>query len=380
MESYLKGISILGSTGSVGTQTLDVIRTHSKNFQVIGLSANNNHPELFKQIKNHNPKYISYSGTSNNIENICSLNGVERTELFNVATSSETDLLVVATTGAVALKPTFEAISLGKDIALANKEIIIMAGEKLVSHAQTNNINLMPIDSEPSAIWQCLTGESPSAIGKIIITASGGAFRNVPLQNLHKVSPQESLKHPTWKMGAKITVDSATMMNKAFEVMEAKWLFNIDWDSIDVIIHPESLIHSFVEFADGSTKAQISPPNMKLPIQYALFHPKRIANNELERFEPSKFKNITFEEVDKNRYPCFDMALSYAKKGGTWPSALCGADEGAVDAFLSGKIKFVEISEIIENSIKSHTSIEFPSIEEVLECYEWGRKQVENTL
>ena len=380
MESYLKGISILGSTGSVGTQTLDVIRTHSKNFKVIGLSANNNHPELLKQIKKHNPKYISYSGTSNNIENICSLNDVERTELLNVATSSETELLVVATTGAIALKPTFEAISLGKDIALANKEIIIMAGEKLVSHAQTNNINLMPIDSEPSAIWQCLTGESPSAIDKIIITASGGAFRNVPLEKLHNVSPQESLKHPTWEMGAKITVDSATMMNKAFEVMEAKWLFNIDWDAIDVIIHPESLIHSFVEFADGSTKAQISPPNMKLPIQYALFHPKRISNDELERFEPSKFKNITFEEVDKNRYPCFDMALSYAKKGGTWPSALCGADEGAVDAFLSGKIKFVEISEIIENSIKSHTSIESPSIEEVLECYEWGRKQVENTL
>ena len=181
-------------------------------------------------------------------------------------------------------------------------------------------------------------------------------------------------------MGAKITVDSATMMNKAFEVIEAKWLFDMDWNDIEVILHPESIIHSFVEFLDGSTKAQISPPDMRLPIQYALFHPERIKNDNLKKFNPSKSKNITFEELDRNRYPCFEMALSYAKKGGTWPSVLCGADESAVDAFLSGKIGFTEIPELIENSINSHRNIESPNIEDLLESYVWGQKQVNDTL
>ena len=380
MDSYLKGISILGSTGSVGTQTLDVIQTHSEKFQIIGLSANKNHSELLSQIKKHSPKYVSYSGISNQLETVCKDNQVNRKDFSEISESHETDLLVVATTGAIALEPTFKAISLGKDIAVANKEIIIMAGEKLISHAHLNNVELMPLDSEPSAIWQCLVGENHLSINKIIITASGGSFRDIPIEKLPNVTAQESLNHPTWKMGAKITVDSATMMNKAFEVIEAKWLFGIDWDSIEVILHPESLIHSLVEFSDGSTKAQISPPDMRLPIQYALLHPQRIQNHNLKRFDPTKFKNITFEEIDKTRYPCFDMALSYAKKGGTWPSALCGADEGAVDAFLSGKIKFVEISELIEQSISSHKNIEIPDIKDLIESYEWGQKQVEKSL
>ena len=380
MVSSLKGISILGSTGSVGTQTLDIVKTHSNKFEIIGLSANKNHIGLSKQIEEHNPKYVSYSGTSDTIEEICVTRQVSRKNLSEISSSNETDLLVVATTGSIALKPTFKAISLGKDIAIANKEIIIMAGEKLISHARNNNVPLMPVDSEPSAIWQCLAGETHSSINKIIITASGGAFRDLPIERLKDVSAKESLNHPTWNMGAKITVDSATMMNKAFEVIEAKWLFDIDWNDIEVILHPESIIHSFVEFVDGSTKAQISPPDMRLPIQYALFHPKRIKNDNLKKFDPSKSKNITFEELDRNRYPCFEMALSYAKKGGTWPSVLCGADESAVEAFLSGKIGFMEISELIKDSINSHKSIESPNIEDLLASYVWGQQQVKNTL
>jgi 1-deoxy-D-xylulose-5-phosphate reductoisomerase len=380
MDSYLKGITILGSTGSVGTQTLDVIKTHSGKFKIVGLAANNNHIQLSKQVEAYTPKYITYSGTSTTLEDICNTYQVSKRKLSEIATSKETDLLVVATTGSVSLTPTFEAISSGKNIAIANKEIIIMAGEKLISHAQTHNVNLMPVDSEPSAIWQCLIGEKHSDIDKITITASGGAFRDISIENLETVSAKDSLNHPTWNMGSKITVDSATMMNKAFEVIEAKWLFDVDWDDINVILHPESLVHSFVGFSDGSTKAQISPPDMRLPIQYALFHPERMENKNLQKFNPAKSKNITFKEIDNNRYPCFEMALSYAKKGGTWASALCGADESAVSAFLSEQIGFMEISEIIKSAIHSHNSIESPTLEDLIAAYNWGQEQVNNIL
>ena len=235
------------------------------------------------------------------------------------------------------------------------------------------------MDSEPSAIWQCIRGEN-SHPEKLLITASGGAFRDVDIKELKNVSKNDALKHPTWNMGAKITVDSATMMNKAFEVIEAKWLFNVDWDQIEVAIHPESIIHSMVEFEDGVTKAQLSVPDMRLPIQHALFFPERIKSSEPNRFRPTDTKQLTFKEIDRERYPCFHMAIDYAKRGDTWPSALCGADEGAVDKFLEGSISFVEIESVIKHVMELHRPYKDPNVDQIIDAYRWGKTQVEELI
>ncbi|MEC8891591.1 MAG: 1-deoxy-D-xylulose-5-phosphate reductoisomerase, partial [Chloroflexota bacterium] len=354
MDERLKGLSVLGSTGSVGTQVLDIVRTYPDRFGVIGLAANRNHQLLSDQIEEFKPRFVHYTDPLEKGINFPA-SDVHKATLSEIATADDVDIVVTATTGDVALSPTFEAIGKGIDVAIANKETIIMAGAKLMRHARNKSVSLLPVDSEPSAIWQCLRGEN-SSIAKLVITASGGAFRDVRIEELDLVQRTDALKHPTWEMGAKISVDSATMMNKAFEVIEAKWLFNVDWNRIDVVIHPESIIHSMVEFEDGSTKAQLSPPDMRLPIQYALFYPERLPNMKLTRFDPIKTKKLTFRELDHDRYPCFQMALDHAKKGGTWPSALCGADDGAVEAFLDGKISFREIEPLIRTSLLTHES------------------------
>ena len=373
MNGYQKRLCILGSTGSVGTQTLEVVRNYPDHFKVVCLGANRNTDALKKQILEFLPKAVSceyLEDVSNDINFSQTMMSLQQ-----IATHEEIDTVVVATSGNVALVPTFEAIKNGKDIAIANKETIIMAGEQLTSLAKSNSVNLMPVDSEPSAIWQCLRGEDKS-ISKLIITASGGPFRNIPIPSLRDVSPSDALKHPTWEMGKKISVDSATMMNKAFEVIEAKWLFDVNWDNIEVIVHPESIVHSMVEFSDGSTKAQLSYPDMRIPIQHALFFPERAQTSPVESFNPQKTNSLNFEILDRDRYPCFDMAVNFAKKGGTWPSALTGADEAAVSAFLDYKIKFTEIHTIIEEAIKDHTSIESPNTYEMLKASDWGHKQV----
>tara|TARA_B100001123_G_scaffold88305_2_gene101498 strand:- start:7792 stop:8934 length:1143 start_codon:yes stop_codon:yes gene_type:complete len=373
MNGDQKRLSILGSTGSVGTQTLEVVRSYPDHFKVICLGANRNTEALKKQVLEFLPKAIScdfYEDVLDNINGTYSVMSMEQ-----IATHEETDMVVVATSGNVALVPTIEAIKNGKDIAIANKETIIMAGEQLTSLAESNSVNLMPVDSEPSAIWQCLRGESGN-ISKLIITASGGPFRNIPIPSLENVTPDDALKHPTWEMGTKISVDSATMMNKAFEVIEAKWLFNVPWDNIEVLVHPESIVHSMVEFSDGSTKAQLSYPDMRIPIQHALFFPERASSSPVESFNPQKSNALNFEPLDKDRYPCFDMAVNFAKKGGTWPSALTGADEAAVSTFLDHKIKFTEIQSIIKEAIKDHNSIESPSPSDMLKASDWGSKRV----
>lgn len=292
-----------------------------------------------------------------------------------MAKAKEVDILVTATTGYASLIPTFQALEHGKSIAIANKESIIMAGQSLIDYARDHKASLYPIDSEPSAIWQCLRGEE-SSIHKLIITASGGPFRDTPLEEMANASPSEALRHPTWNMGAKISVDSATMMNKAFEVIEAKWLFGVEWDEIDVVIHPESIVHSIVEFQDGSSKSQMSHPDMRLPIQHALFYPRRPLNPNLTRFDPSIAANLTFQALEPERYPCFGMALNFAKRGGTWPSALCGADEGAVQAFLKGKISFKEIPLVIESALNSYEPKSDPSLEQLTEAFDWGATKV----
>ena len=378
MDERLKGLSVLGSTGSVGTQVLDIVRTYPDRFGVIGLAANRNHQLLSDQIEEFKPHFVHYTDPLEKGINFPA-SDVHKATLSEIATADDVDIVVTATTGDVALSPTFEAIGKGIDVAIANKETIIMAGAKLMRHARNKSVSLLPVDSEPSAIWQCLRGEN-SSIEKLVITASGGAFRDVRIEELDLVQRTDALKHPTWEMGAKISVDSATMMNKAFEVIEAKWLFNVDWNRIDVVVHPESIIHSMVEFEDGSTKAQLSPPDMRLPIQYALFYPERLPNMKLTRFDPIKTKELTFRELDHDRYPCFQMALDHAKKGGTWPSALCGADDGAVEAFLDGKISFREIEPLIRTSLLAHESVANPSLEQMQEASKWGKNEVKTLV
>ena len=361
-----KGIVLLGSTGSIGTQTLDVIRVFSDHFKVIGLVAGKNKNLLKSQIKEFNPKFAycdqieSYDQLFDGTDSIYS-------DIETMITDSEVDLLVSATSGDVSILHTMSAINSGVSIALANKETIVMLGDILMDSVKSNKVNLFPIDSEPNAIWQCIRGEDNN-ISKLIITASGGSVRSTPLKEMKNLTPDQILKHPNWNMGDKITVDSATMMNKVFEVIEAHWLFDVSWEKIDVVVHPESMIHSLVEFDDGSIKAQISNPDMRLPIQYALMYPNRKNNKNIKRFDPISTGALNFTDIDYERYPCFKLGLNAAMKGGTWPAALSGADDIAVESFLKGKISFLEISSFISEILSSHNNILNPNIDQILDA------------
>jgi 1-deoxy-D-xylulose-5-phosphate reductoisomerase len=269
--------------------------------------------------------------------------------------------------GADALEPIIAALGAGIPVALANKELVVMAGEYLREAAQHGGTEILPVDSEPSAIWQCIRGETEKP-KRLIITASGGAFRDRSWDELRSVSPEEALEHPTWQMGRKITIDSATLINKALEVVEAHWLFDIPYEQIDVVLHKQSVIHSMVEFQDGSVKAQMGPPDLRYPIQCALTHPERMENLTLPRFDPIEVGSLTFEELDSSLYPCFDLALDVAKRGGTWRAALVGADEAAVDLFLDGKIGFTEIGPVIEQGLSAHQPIMEPSLRQLTEA------------
>jgi 1-deoxy-D-xylulose-5-phosphate reductoisomerase len=367
----MKKIVILGSTGSVGRQTLSLIKLFPEEFEVVGLTAGDNIELLISQMMEFQPKFIGCKNPDQFPRELliddCAILSPEE-----IVTLDEVDLVVAATVGTVALSPILKAIESSKNIVLSNKESIVMAGDLVTSLAKTYNVSILPVDSEPSAIWQCLRGENEE-ISRIIITASGGALRNKSLKELHAVTPEQALKHPTWTMGKKITIDSATLMNKGFEVIESKWLFNLPWNKIDVVIHHQSVIHSMVEFIDGSVKAQISPPDMRLPIQYALFYPQRVANDVIEKFNPSLTKSLTFEELDRKRYPCFDIALESGAKGHTYPAVLNAADEIAVDLFLTNKIKFTEIPLLVESVLSKHDPILNPSLENILMADEWAR-------
>ena len=293
MTTTQKSLAILGSTGSIGTQTLDVVRSFPDRFNVVGLTCNRSLKLLREQVDEFRPSYIHCNGTEAEKAPILAHGCVER-ELVDIVRDPDVDIVVTATVGDVAIGPTLTAIDAGKPIALANKETVVMAGELVTTRARARAVDLLPLDSEPNAIWQCILGES-FPVSKLIITASGGALRNTPVEDLASVSPQQALKHPTWSMGRKITVDSATLMNKAFEVIEAHWLFGVPWDDIEIVIHPQSIIHSMVEFVDGSVKAQLSPPDMRLPIQYALAFPDRLPNPSIRRFDPIETGQLTFE-------------------------------------------------------------------------------------
>ena len=371
MTTTPKGLAILGSTGSIGTQTLDVVRSFPDRFGAIGLTCNRSLKLLREQVDEFHPKYIHCNGTESEKAPILADGCVER-DLDEIVCEPDVDMVVTATIGDVAIGPTLAAIDAGKTIALANKETVVMAGEVVTTKAKAKGVDLLPLDSEPNAIWQCIIGES-FPVSKLIITASGGALRHTPVEDLGSVSPQQALRHPTWSMGRKITVDSATLMNKAFEVIEAHWLFGVPWDDIEIVIHPQSIIHSMVEFVDGSVKAQLSPPDMRLPIQYALAFPDRIPNPSIRRFDPIETGQLTFKPWDPARYPCFDMAIDFARRGGTWPAALSGANDAAVEAFLDGKIGFLEIEQVIRDALDGHRSVEAPQLDDIIEAGKTGR-------
>ena len=378
MSSRPKGLAILGSTGSIGTQTLQVVRAFPDRFRVIGLAANTSLPALQAQIEEFRPRLFSCRGTPEEKEAILSSGSME-CGLDEMVVDPDVDMVVSATVGDVALGPTLAAMEAGKDIALANKETIVMAGDLVMGHARRHGVSLLPVDSEPNAIWQCLRGEN-GGVSRLIITASGGAFRHTNLADLARVTPEQALAHPTWKMGPKITIDSATLMNKALEVIEAHHLFGVPWEKIEVVIHPQSIIHSMVEFDDGSVKAQISPPNMVLPIQCALLYPDRVYNESIARFDPVATGGLTFEPWEAERYPLFQMAVEVGRRGGTWPAALCGADEKAVEMFLAGRIGFLDIGRVIEAVLDDHQNVPEPSLDQILAAAQWAMNRAEEDV
>jgi 1-deoxy-D-xylulose-5-phosphate reductoisomerase len=367
----IKRVAVLGSTGSIGRQTLEVISAHPKNFRIVGLAAGKNLDLLSKQISQFKPSFV-YSQDKKS--HLAKAEG-KFLSLEEMASHPEVDMVVIATSGRWGLKPTLAAVRAGKRIALANKESLVMAGEIITAEAKQKGARILPVDSEHSAIWQCLEGEKEKPT-KIILTASGGPFYNYSPAKLDSVTVEQALKHPSWRMGKKVTIDSATLMNKGLEVIEAHWLFDIPIDDIDVLVHPQSIIHSLVEFSDGSVKAQLGCPDMRLPIQYALSYPGRLPNPKLPKLDWKNIKELTFAPPDFDSFPCLRLAIEAGKNGGTYPAVLCGADEIAVELFLSGRIKFTDIAQLVEPALKKHKTISHPTLEEILAADEWAREEV----
>ena len=361
-----KRIAVLGSTGSVGSQTLDVVRQFPDMFEVVGLAAGNNVEKLAAQVQEFNATYFSCID-----ESVVSIGDAQRISTVEMVTHPDVDFVMHAMAGVEGLPCAIASLSAGKNVGLSNKESIVMAGAQLKRIAHENGGKILPIDSEPSALWQCVIGETTKP-RRYIITASGGAFRDKTAEELASVTPEEALNHPTWTMGNKITIDSATLMNKAFEVIETSFLFDAKLDDIDVVIHRQSIVHSLVEMADGSIKAQFSLPDMRHPIQFALFYPERRFNETLPEFSLVDNGKLTFELMDPSRYPCFDMAMRYARIGGTCNAVLAGADEAAVDLFMSRKIRFNEIAQEIETTLQAHeVKLEF-TVEEAIDAASWA--------
>ncbi|MBN4059400.1 1-deoxy-D-xylulose-5-phosphate reductoisomerase [Dehalococcoides mccartyi] len=366
MERNVKKLVILGSTGSVGRQTLDIVRTFPDRFEIVGLCNGFNTPLLRKQIDEFKPRYINTLG---DIEP--GYGGVSEAPAEEIVAMPEVDLVMASMVGCAGMSSTVSALAAGKTVGLANKEVIVMAGQLLMDAAKAGGATILPVDSEPSAIWQCLEGEV-SKPSRLIITASGGAFRDRTWEMLDDVTPAEALNHPTWTMGQKITIDSATLMNKAFEVIESRWLFDIPFEQIDVTIHHQSIVHSMVEFSDGTLKAQLGPTDMGQVIQYAMFYPERQQNDNLPRLDAVSMGSLTFEAMDNSLYPCFELALEYGKKGATYPAVLAGADEAAVELFLAGDIKFTQIPDVVANTLAAHEVVVNPSIDDTIDAAKWA--------
>ena len=376
----LKKISIIGSTGSIGTQTLEVC-DNLQNVQIMGLSANNNINLAEKQIRKYRPKLfamvnedaakslkIAVSDTDTKV-----ISGTDC--MSEISTMPEIDTVVTSVVGIAGLVPTMNAIKQGVDIALANKETLVTAGSIVMDEAQKNNVSILPVDSEHSAIFQSIGNHSPSEINRLIITASGGSFYGRKKDELENVTVKEALNHPNWSMGQKITIDSATLMNKGLEVIEAHWLFGMDYDSIDVVVHRESIIHSLVEFKDMSVIAQLGLPDMKLPIHYALCYPNRVQTDvkQLNLWDVGK---LTFDKPDYDTFRCLELAIKAGRQGGTMPTVLNGANEVAVELFLKGKIKFNDIARIVENAMSHHKNVLNPTLDDIIYTDRCVREEV----
>ena len=368
LTRWVKSLSILGSTGSIGAQTLDVVRKFPDEFKIIGLTTNKNTGLLKKQIEEFKPEAAAVMDKEKADElkaDIPIYKGIDG--LIKIAKLSQADTVVNSLVGSVGVLPTVEAIKSGKNIALANKETLVAAGSIVMELVKKNKASLMPIDSEHSAIFQCLNGEDIKTARKIIITCSGGAFKNKTKKELENVKAADALKHPTWNMGAKITIDSATLMNKGFEVIEAHWLYGISYDNIEVVKHQESIVHSLVEFKDNSVIAQLGIPSMKIPIQYALTYPKRLENSELPRLDLKKTARLNFEEIDNELFPCLSYAYHAGKIGGTLPAVMNAANEVLVYAFLGNKIKFLDIPKMVKQAMDKHKTIKNPDLNDILD-------------
>jgi len=372
MEDEKKQIAILGSTGSIGTQALDVIREHRDDFEVYALTANNNSRLLIRQALEFQPEMVVIANESKYKEVKEALAGLPvkvwtgQDAISQVVQAEPIQLVVTAMVGYSGLQPTIHAIQAKKTIALANKETLVVAGELIRNLALENRTPIIPVDSEHSAIFQCLEGELNNPIEKIILTASGGPFRTFSLEQLAHVTRKEALQHPNWNMGAKVTIDSASMMNKGFEMMEAKWLFAVDVSQIEILVHPQSIIHSMVQFQDSSVKAQLSVPDMRLPIQYALTYPFRIFSN-FERLDFNKFANLTFEKPDMQKFRHLALAYEAIAKGGNMPCILNAANEVAVAAFLEDKIGFLEMSDVVEKTMERVSFVASPNLDDYIE-------------
>jgi len=371
MDNLVKQLAILGSTGSIGQQTLEVVRALPYRFRIVALAAGKNTDLLARQIDEFKPNFVFCQDKEACLANV----EYELLSLEDMATHPQVDTVVIAISGQSGLVPTLAAIRAGKNVALANKESLVMAGEIITNEAKKCDAQILPIDSEHSAIWQCLKDETQPA-AQLMLTASGGPFHHYSPEQLNLVTLEQALRHPSWQMGKKVTVDSATLMNKGLEVIEAHWLFDMPFDNIKVLVHPESIIHSMVEFIDGVVKAQLSYPDMRLPIQYALSYPERLPNTELPRLNWSKINNLTFEQPDFDTFPCLKLAIEAGKKGGTYPAVLCAADEVAVDLFLSQRIKFTDIARLVEQTLEEHDHIASPTLEEIVAADAWGRERV----
>jgi 1-deoxy-D-xylulose-5-phosphate reductoisomerase len=373
----MKKIALLGSTGSIGSQALDVVRAHRDRFEVVGLAAGQNVDLLLAQAAEFSPRLLACSRPDDLRDRLAP--SANLVSLIEMATDPDVDIVLSAIVGKDGLAPALAALEAGKVVALANKEAMVMAGNLLVDAARRGGGEIRPVDSEHSAIWQCLAGEDPACVRRLVLTASGGALRDLPLDALAAISPEEALAHPTWQMGRRITIDSATLFNKGLEVIEARWLFDVPFERIDVVLHRESIIHSLVELVDGSLKAHLSYPDMRQPIQLALSYPERL-DLDIAPLDFVKLGALHFGALDMERYPCLGVALAAGARGGAYPAAIAAADEEAVGAFLDRRLGFTQIPRLLTDALDAYGGGSADSLEAVMAADAWGRAYALNWI
>ena len=380
----MKKVVLLGCTGSIGTSSVKVVNDLSDRLQVVGLGAGNNVKLLMEQTRSLHPKAVSIQSEEHaellrkelgsSTEVYCGEEG-----LIKLATMPEADIVLISIIGTTGLKPALAAIRAGKDIALASKEVLVVAGEIVMSEAKKYGVNVLTVDSEHSAIFQCLEGRKPESVRRLILTASGGPFRKTPKSEFASITLEKALKHPSWSMGRKITLDSATLFNKGLEMIEARWLFNMGIEKVSVLVHPQSIVHSMVEFVDGSILAQLSTPDMCLPIQYALTWPERVQSTRVQT-DFAAIGTLTFENPDEERFPALRLAREAGLKGGTLPCVLNAANEIAVESFINNKIRFDQISTLVEEVMSAHQRIDHPTLDQLLEADHWARDNARSRI